>query len=166
MEINFKNENQKIENDKKLTKKVRRKMNPTTDIILKVLIICALIDVPIWAYFHFVKRISLWEGLIQMQYAIQNKNIHQQRKNIEFTNNEIQHNKTIEDEETKRRYLEAKLKAVKQETIAAEQIRILIEENEKNTVQPMAQTKQNEQKIYTWTNEHGHTVHSNRPKPE
>jgi len=67
------NENQEKISERKRRRKLAEMGNPAWAITWRVLLICAAIDLPIWAYFNFVKGVSLWDGLIQTRKEIQAK---------------------------------------------------------------------------------------------
>jgi hypothetical protein len=72
---------------------------------------------------------------------------------------------TAEAGEVKQRYLEKRLEAVKRETIAAEQLRIMLEERSNRKTEPVKRIESKKgPRVYTWVNDNGQTVHSNRPK--
>lgn len=58
------------ENESEGRKQIRQKRkNPPGDdssgwgIIWRVILVCICIDGPVWAYFHFVENVTVWEGL-------------------------------------------------------------------------------------------------------
>jgi hypothetical protein len=64
----------KDKNDNSEQKKKRRFAepgNPAWGVIWRVLLVCAMIDLPFWVYCNLVKGISIWEGLQQMRNSIQ-----------------------------------------------------------------------------------------------
>lgn len=109
-------ESRKQENNS--SRKKQRKMmlseNPEWGIIWRVLLVCAMIDMPIWAYFNFVKNISMWEGLQQARTEIQRK------MNPPKADNKQANYLKIEAEKARREFLERQLEILKQKTIAAE----------------------------------------------
>jgi len=50
------------------------------NLVLQVILICAAIDIPIWAYFHFVKGVGFWEGLEQIRKNVQSEKVEKIRK--------------------------------------------------------------------------------------
>ncbi len=50
-----------------------QRSNPGISLIVRVLICCAIIDIPIWAYFHFVEKVPVLVGLLQIRDKIQTK---------------------------------------------------------------------------------------------
>jgi phage-related minor tail protein len=70
----------------------------------------------------------------------------------------------IEAQDVKRRYLEKRLEIIKQETIAAENSNISSEARKSNVNEPAKQVQQRGPKIYSWINEKGQKVYSNRPQ--
>lgn len=89
----------KEENDKskrKIKNRLPRVNKPAWSVIWRVLLVCAMIDLPIWAYFHFVKEVSFWEGVRQVRNEIQNKinspeqKIPQKIEKIEITEKNIE----------------------------------------------------------------------------
>ena len=73
MEISIKNSEQKEEQGQDRSKRPRRRVDPTSGMIIRILVCCALIDIPFWSYFHFVKGVSMWEGLQQIRDEVQAK---------------------------------------------------------------------------------------------
>ncbi|MDD2467121.1 MAG: hypothetical protein PHI97_24290 [Desulfobulbus sp.] len=68
-----------------------------------------------------------------------------------------------EAKEVNTRYLEKTLEKVKQETIAAENLKRAAKEKKTERIEPVKQKQRTGPKVYTWTNEKGQTVHSNQP---
>lgn len=129
------------EQEERRVKRPRKRIDPTLGIIIRVLVCCALIDIPIWSYFHFVKGVSMWEGLQQIRNEIQGKNdsqINKQIQSVEF----------IQQENTK----------------------IVLEKEQKNDdkkmVYPKQEQKNKSQVMYSWKNEKGIRVFSNVGFPE
>jgi len=73
-------------------------------------------------------------------------------------------NRAAETKEVNKRYLEKNLEKVKQETIAAEKLKIAAEETKMVRLEPVRQNMTTGPKVYTWINDKGQTVHSNQPK--
>jgi hypothetical protein len=59
--------------EREIKRKLKRMGNPIWGVLWRLLICCALIDIPIWAYFHFVKNVPILVGLQQMSSDIQEK---------------------------------------------------------------------------------------------
>jgi hypothetical protein len=76
----------------------------------------------------------------------------------------IKINMAEEAEEVNTRYLEKNLERVKQETIAAENLKRIARESKTERLEPVRQNPSRSPKIYTWINDKGQTVHSNQPK--
>jgi hypothetical protein len=68
-----------------------------------------------------------------------------------------------ETKEVNIRYLEKNLERVKQETIAAENLKRAAAKKEIIRTEPVRQKLTTGPKVYTWINEKGQTVHSNQP---
>jgi hypothetical protein len=73
MEISIKDFDPQENKEQARPKKPRKRIDPTFGVIIRILICFALIDIPIWSYFHFVKGVSVWEGLQQMRNEVQAK---------------------------------------------------------------------------------------------
>lgn len=73
MEISIKDSEQKEEQKQVRLKRTRRRVDPTFGMIIRILVCCALIDILFWSYFHFVKGVSIWEGLQQIRDEVQVK---------------------------------------------------------------------------------------------
>ena len=69
-----------------------------------------------------------------------------------------------ETKEVNTRYLEKNLEKVKQETIAAENLKLAAGEKKIVRHEPERQKLTTGPKVYTWINDKGQTVHSNQPK--
>lgn len=61
------------EREKRAIKRPRKRIDPALAMVLRILICCALIDIPLWAYFHFVKEVPLLVGLQEIRDKIQAK---------------------------------------------------------------------------------------------
>jgi len=70
----------------------------------------------------------------------------------------------IEAQDARKRYLQKVLEDVKQQTIAEERRKSMATEN--TVVEPAKQQQRRGKKLYSWVNENGQTVYSNKPKPE
>jgi len=116
----------------------------------RVLLICAMIDLPIWAYFNFVKNISMWEGLQQVRNEIQMK-----INPPKTAHNKEENHLKIEAEEANRKFLEKRMEIIKKETIAAETNEI-----------KLAEPKQFKGAVYSWNNEKGVRIFSNTGFPK
>lgn len=76
-------------------------------------------------------------------------------------NEQLKANK-IEAESARKNYLQKRLERIKQETIAAEQKKIDSENKVKNDPPPILAKPDKEPKIYSWINEKGDKVYSNK----
>ncbi|MDD2469241.1 MAG: hypothetical protein PHI97_35220 [Desulfobulbus sp.] len=141
------------ESDRKGKKAIRRMKNPLWGFAWRFLLCCAMIDLPLWAYFHFVKEVPILVGLEQMRNEFQTKK-----------NETVKISTATETKEVKTRYLEINLEKVKQETIAAEKLKLAAEKKKTVQLEPVRQTQTTDPKVYTWINERGQTVYSNQPK--
>lgn len=72
----------------------------------------------------------------------------------------------VEAQDAKKRYLEKSLEKVKQKTIAEAHLKTSTDEKEKKVVEEVKPPQQRGPKVYTWINESGQIVYSNRPKQE
>lgn len=70
----------------------------------------------------------------------------------------------IEAQDARKYYLQKILEDVKQQTIAEERRKSMATEN--TVVEPAKQQQPRGKKLYSWVNENGQTVYSNKPKPE
>jgi len=78
--------------------------------------------------------------------------------------NEKQKEIVSETKEVNTRYLEKTLEKVKQETIAAEKLKLSAGNKKTERLEPVRQKLTTGPKVYTWINDKGQTVHSNQPK--
>jgi len=67
-----------------------------------------------------------------------------------------------ESEAAKKKYLEGRLEAIKQDTIAAEQIKIAIENHQVLIEKPIPISLKKEVQVYSWINKNGNRVYSNK----
>lgn len=155
--LNQKPNKNREESDRERKKMIRRMKNPLWGFAWRFLLCCAMIDLPFWAYFHFVKKVPILVGLEQMRNEHQAK-INNQKEPEPFNIGQA------ETEEAKRRYLEKILEKVKQETIAAEKLKLSVEEGKTERLEPVNQSMATDVKVYTWINEKGQTIHSNQPQ--
>lgn len=73
-------------------------------------------------------------------------------------------NAKIEAKQDREKYLKRRLESVKEETIAAQSLKIAAKEKKINITEPKKPRQNSGRKIYTWINENGQTVYSNRPR--
>ncbi|ADW17507.1 signal peptidase I [Desulfobulbus propionicus DSM 2032] len=59
--------------EKEIKKKLKRMGNPVWGFLWRFFLCCALIDIPFWAYFHFVKGVPILVGLQQIRNEVQEK---------------------------------------------------------------------------------------------
>ena len=69
----------------------------------------------------------------------------------------------IEAKQERRKHLERRLESIKQETIAAELAKAEAKKPNNQTRRIIPRTIKSGPPIYTWTNENGQTVFSNKP---
>lgn len=72
----------------------------------------------------------------------------------------------IEAATAKRVYLEKRLEKIKQETIAESQKKIDMENQEKQVVKAEQIYRKNDPQVYSWINENGNKVYSNKRPPQ
>lgn len=68
----------------------------------------------------------------------------------------------VEAETAKKVYLEKRLEKIKQETIAESQKIIDLENQKKPLAKPVQRNRENGPQVYSWTNENGNKVYSNK----
>jgi hypothetical protein len=77
MNTSLNNLNNDAEKESNPERKKRRRLskmgNPVWGVTWRVLVVCAAIDIPLWAYFHFVQGVSVWQGLAQLRSEVQTK---------------------------------------------------------------------------------------------
>lgn len=73
MEISIKNSQNEEKPERARPKRPKKRIDPTFGMIIRILVCCALIDISFWSYFHFVKGVSIWEGLQQIRDEVQAK---------------------------------------------------------------------------------------------
>ncbi len=61
------------ESERERKKKIRRMKNPLWGFAWRFLLCCAIIDLTVWVYFHFVKEVPILIGLEQMRNEFQAK---------------------------------------------------------------------------------------------
>ncbi|MDD2468296.1 MAG: hypothetical protein PHI97_30315 [Desulfobulbus sp.] len=129
---------------KKASQSKKKRIDPVLVMMLRIVICCALIDIPIWAYFHFIKEVPLFVGLQEIRDKIQAKINPPEIEPIKTA--EINHVKPIQKPNFK-----TKMNAP---VIDLEEKRIQIV------------TQKREQAIYSWIDENGKKAFSNTGFPE
>ncbi|MDD2467123.1 MAG: hypothetical protein PHI97_24300 [Desulfobulbus sp.] len=146
--LNQKPDKKREKADREGKKTIRRMKNPLWGFAWRFLLCCAIIDLPLWVYFHFVKEVPILVGLEQMRNEFQGKKKEEEKISIETATNDVN-----------TRYLEK----IKQETIAAENLKLAAEKEKTIHPEQARQTLTTSPKVYTWTNDKGQTVYSNHP---
>lgn len=141
MEISFDNKEKENKKDLNLQKKIQRlrSKNPTWELAWRVLIACAIIDLSLWGYFHFVKGMGFWEGLASISKSNKKEEEKTQKivKIYEYQTRQVQPQQMIAENEIK--------------------FRKDIENNE--NIKPKYIVKNDA--IYSWTDENGRRGFSN-----
>lgn len=144
------------ENQEKI-KKLRRTEKPLWGFLWRFFACCVLINLSIWAYFHFAKEVSVREWVQQMRSEIQAMMNKEDDKTGKYNQNL---DTVIPD------------KKEKQDKIARERIGQPERQKQRggaNLTPPNASTSKRTGKtvaIYSWTNEKGGKVYSNIGFPE
>lgn len=71
--LNQEPDKKREESDREGKKTIRRMNNPLWGFAWRFLLCCVMIDLPFWAYFHFVKEVPILVGLEQMRNEFQAK---------------------------------------------------------------------------------------------
>lgn len=71
--LNQEPDHKKAKSERENRKALRRMGNPLWGFAWRFVLCCAMIDLPFWAYFHFVKEVPILVGLEQMQNEFQAK---------------------------------------------------------------------------------------------
>jgi hypothetical protein len=160
VEIFLDKENEDTERRGRAKRRPKKKFSAGTDLIIKVLIVCAIIDIPIWAYFNLVKGVSFWEGMKQAREKIQanfrgeqepKQLITEQPQPMKMESLPIEKTPPVIEPEKRVEYVIIR-EPVQQQIVPVRRIPI---------EQRMAKRA-----MYSWTNEKGKKVFSNKGFPE
>jgi len=145
--------------------------NPAWGVTWRVLLVCAMIDLPFWAYFHFVKGVSLWEGLAQMRSEVQAKiNPPKATEEIRFKMADAQQGQpkpkptwnTKYDSQLEKQNIENDpIKSAELALLEEKKKKHIEEVNEMVAAEMGRRTKKSSEPIYSWRNEDGYRGYSN-----
>lgn len=148
MEINI--EKDEVKNDS-FSKNRYKNSGFAIGVLWRIVIVCLIIDIPIWAYFHFVKGVTVIEGIRQIRKEVELKNKQENSKEIIVTSKVS--NEILEKE--------SRMAAKVAREIHLQRIE---EEKKQKFVVPRKDSKPIP--VYSWTNEKGHRTFSNIGFPE
>lgn len=149
IQINDDREDGKGVKNKDKSKKIRKKRSPAVDILIKTLIVCAIIDIPLFVYFCFIKDYP--EKKQESEYA--------QKHQIEPSAESL--NKLREQEEAARKRQDiatrALIKATNDEANNFRNFQYINQNEPEQQTRPQKKGRV----IYSWINENGQKSFSN-----
>ena len=142
--------------ERKRQRKLPRSGNPAWGVIWRVLLVCAMIDLPFWAYFNFVKGISIWEGLQQMRSGIQSG---QPKAKPAWNLRKVSLDEKQKKDIDSVKYAE---KLLLEEKIAKHKVEV----NQMVQKEMDRSSKKYPNPLYSWKGEDGYRAYSNKGFPE
>ncbi len=142
-------------------KAVRKGKNIALDIIIKTLVVCAMIDIPIWAYFHFVQKTTVIEGLERILGKKETKKeiISKKANQQPLLGNEVTLKMLREDRKPERNQLDE----ITNKNLG---YREKAEQELKRVRMSQQETGGEKRKLYSWIDEKGNKAFSNTGFPE
>lgn len=97
MEINI--EKDETKNDS-FSRKRYKDSGFAIGVLWRIVIVCLVIDIPIWAYFHFVKGVTVIEGIRQIRKEVEIKNEQKNKTEKIIASNNYKESQIIEKKPT------------------------------------------------------------------
>ena len=158
-----------MEFEREKRRRSAKRNNPEWGIIWRILAISAMIDFSLWAYFHYVKGVSIWEGLMQMRSKVQATNSPIRSDHIPFKTTSSESVKIEPKQYSNFNNLHQENNRISENIHTGSVEYNDLEEKRKKHIEDVNQMISEEMKkrnnshdqIYSWKSENGYRVYSN-----